>query len=1449
MILGLGLFNHDESYAKDIGRRTLEPIKTNELEEDFYLLPYRKKKAEPYRLLRSLSAKQSRFAWEYYKKGMGTKTSGDQFIRFWSENGIDEVNDALLTTFEDSDIDPNTDGFMDVGNKIIGAALHLDKNDYYPLRMKQQAEIEEERERLAESILSALRDSKGEYVFQILFRPAHSFGFEDYVFRETFLGMGPRKRIKKLREREQSVTCQELATDIDEKMSSATNFKFQIRVLGSKASEEELVRGIKSLSATLRQFGHRTDKGNRASLKFIAKEELGDFIKAMRMREFYNSRKLYQRILPFVKTDPYPRYLCAKEQRWFFEIPIFKLQDYQIHDAKMAPHLSSAEQTRRQRLGEDEGAVQIGTDKRGGPVSVYDWEHHVYISGKTGVGKSTVMQNVALSKIADNENVIVLDPHGDLVHGILKRMNPKRLKDVIYVSPLSPIGFNALSIPDFPKGEKEKLSKLGRRRLKGAKMGADEKQSRALAEMTKDHFGSEFWGPRLESIFEWFTKGLLNEKGSNFVDFYHILNDKETARKFAKDTSIEELENYVHTFFDQLDDRDKHSTLNKIGKIRRSRVLRKMLCIREPDIDVSDLIQPGKVVLVNLSKGLHDKDKAHFVGSALSNLIWSCIGYRQLIEEAEDRGETYLFADEFQSFATDVFEDMLSEGRKFGLRLILANQYTHQLSQEVWRGIAGNVGTFVSFAGANEDAERLSFNFGDLVEQHEFVNLEKYNALVKYPKADVIRVRSKPPADIKNEDALEKVLQRMEQLSPNLDIKFQRANTPRWESKEAYKWDLITGIYRKQIEEGGPPRIRSVKEEEPRNNLVDRLRQMDADGEIEFNPTDTTPKTAGLNQTSIEELVRLIGTSNKAGGKEHKEEIVKLWELLEGNAIRTHIIRQHKQGIVPDLTIEHSNNPRFDWGGIDIEVEKNTKEVPTKILQNLASGENKDRMVFFVAGDKKGAEKIMNIIRFPYVSKGKKYKKDDGSPFMPEKEFTSPYWKDSCPVSLNDICAVFIFRDGKFTKYNVDGNTDTILTYEGVYEGQGYIFDEVGGLKQTKLPDEEKDADEDEVPKGNCPECKTVVPVTVTECPSCEIKLKPPEEYRDMIDEKKEITTKKDVEDEVDKKKEEYERNRDISKEKEVTTLELKIKQDRGKVIPIDAQGYGVEWIKEEGDGSLHIGAYLRMVLEYIDNDEERNLEEERDRRPFMTQLSELEYLNSKITSKTLQPAEMPLDLQDLPQAHRYLTIITEGIFAVTKDQDFGYGRFPNRSYKLGTLMNKLEKDKSNAELPKRDGNFNQKTSGFLDLLNTPSSWDSDNRQNKWEISHKQALLEDLYRLRIITLLGEGIYTYPLIYEGSKRTVGRYSVRQLFKNTRIHDEVATLRIYFLRKDRKYDMLLALKKVPEESVSVEEITDRTGLDESEVREIIEEWGVDPSDENGLENLKHTVSQVITPFLES
>lgn len=1330
--------------------------------DQFYLLPYREKQVKPHKLLKSLHAKNNLYSWEYYKK-----KDGSQYIRFWSQGGKKQVINSILTNFEEAQIETGGNDFLEINNRLIGAALDLRSPDFYPLRMKSTSE-QEEKERLGRHVLSALRDTQGEYLFQILFKPIDDFNFSKYSMREALGLTGPSKKIERLREKKNSPTAQELATDLGEKMRDPSCFRVQMKFIGSRGSERDLINAFHNISSALSQFRHRTDRGNKASLKLVDAGKLEQFLSYMKKRKFWDGRTVLQKIIPLIKKNPYPRYLSSKELRWFLEIPIYDLDGMRVKDASMKEHPISARRKEKVRKSNDRAV--FGKSQRGERAIVDDFNRHVYVSGKTGMGKSTILQHLALDRIKNKKNTIIIDPHGDLVYDVLKRLRPERLDDVVYISPDSPIGFNALSIPDFPKGEKQNLGEIGKKRLGEAKLTGDEKQISALSNMIKDHFGREFWGPRLSSIFSWFAKGLLNERGSNFVDFYHILNDKDTAQKFAEDTSIKELEYYIHTFFDQLDERDKHSTLNKIGKIRRSRVLRQMLCIREPDLKISDLVEPGKIVLINLSKGLHDKDKAHFVGSALSNLIWSCIGHRQLLDE-KDRGETYLFADEFQNFATDIFTDMLSEGRKYGLRLVIANQYTSQLDQGLWNAIEGNVGTIISFASSTSDAQLLSKNFGDKIEEHEFVNLEPYNALVSYGGSEVNRVKTMPPAPVVTEDAIERILEKMERLSPNIEMKLQRANTPRWENEKADRWDILIGIYRKQLETQTPPLVSDVKKEEPRNNLSARLRKMDANGIINYNPTNDDYETVSLNEKSIDEIFELIGSSNKAGKHEHKEMILKIWETLEINDIRTHIIRQDQRGSLPDLTIEYCPDDELEWSGADIEVEKSTQSKPAKILKNLASAQNKGRKLLLFTGDLNGAERIYDIIHHPYTSEGQCYKDSKGRKFDPEEEFATNYWyRPRSGSNLNDLCKIYILDDGIIKKFEPGGNPKPILTHPKKRQGGDYQLKTLKTQVQDHLPKKEK-------------ENESV--------------------------------------------------NEDIDGQNDDELVET-IKDENGNRVP---------WLVEV-DGSIKLSNFLKEKID--DRKEKTNSNDDNDGCSQIDQMVKKELICGKLDSTRIQPKEMKLQLENIPHPQRYLILTLEGMFAYSKYQEHGY-HIPQKPVSIKILMDCLE-EKGKGNVPERDQRFGKKYSDFLKSLGVDAEFKEKRNRNYYHLYPQRKLFNNMYKFKIVRTIGEGYYTYPMLYEATGGLLGRHTAYKLFDNFTIKYNGLSKDVFTIRFDSECKLLEELVKAPKDELSIERLDESLEIEREEIKSIFENWALNSDKNDEFKNLSRSISRILEPFIE-
>lgn len=348
-------------------------------------------------------------------------------------------------------------------------------------------------------------------------------------------------------------------------------------------------------------------------------------------------------------------------------------------------------------------------------IKTTDRRRHIYIIGKTGMGKSTLLENMIYSDIHRGKGLAVVDPHGDLAESVLKYIPPWRTNHVIVFDPSDrdyPVAFNMLENID-PAHNSIVCSGL---------VGIFKK------------LYAESWGPRLEHILRNTILSLLEYPNSTMLGITRVLQDRSYRRKVVAKVTDPVVKSFWINEFERMQDRQLIEAispiLNKVGQFLSSPIIRNIVGQPKSSIDVRFAMDRGKIIVVNLSKGKIGEDLSSLLGSMIITKFQIDAMSRANIPEQE-RKDFYLYVDEFQNFATDSFATILSEARKYRLNLTMANQYIAQMPEEVRDAVFGNVGSIISFQVGFTDAEFLAQQFAEEVTENDLVSLSKYTAYLR----------------------------------------------------------------------------------------------------------------------------------------------------------------------------------------------------------------------------------------------------------------------------------------------------------------------------------------------------------------------------------------------------------------------------------------------------------------------------------------------------------------------------------------------------------------------------------------------------------------------------------------------------------------------------------------------------------------------------------------------
>jgi type IV secretory pathway TraG/TraD family ATPase VirD4 len=359
------------------------------------------------------------------------------------------------------------------------------------------------------------------------------------------------------------------------------------------------------------------------------------------------------------------------------------------------------------------------TDYRSGEtpfgIKRQDRFSHVYVIGKTGTGKSTLLERMALQDLERGNGFALIDPHGDLVERVADRIPANRLLDVLYLDaadPTQPYGYNP-------------LRHVRQDRIAVAASGLME---------VFEKMWPEAWGVRMEHILRNVLMALLEQPSATLHDVLRIVSDSKYRKSIAASLQNEAVKTFLTKEFDRFTFGYRADGIapiqNKVGAFLADPLLNRILTAPKQDLHVRRIMDEGRVLLVNLAKGRIGEDSSSLLGGLLVTTI-GLAGYSRAEMKPAQRRDFFVYVDEFQSFTTLALANMLSEMRKYRLGFTVAHQYLHQLTPDIRHAVLGNAGTLISFRVGAEDAPYLAREFSGVFDETDLVQIPNHRIYLK----------------------------------------------------------------------------------------------------------------------------------------------------------------------------------------------------------------------------------------------------------------------------------------------------------------------------------------------------------------------------------------------------------------------------------------------------------------------------------------------------------------------------------------------------------------------------------------------------------------------------------------------------------------------------------------------------------------------------------------------
>lgn len=571
--------------------------------------------------------------------------------------------------------------------KVAFTSLKLNSQSFYPIKIYK--DLPTDPLSSITSVLAKMKKDEGA-VIQVIISPA------DKKWSKTGRAYISKTKKTESNPEEAKFNIDPRTYEAIENKCSKVGFYTTVRLVVSSASLDSAKTHLDNLISAFNQFN--SDLNNWTKAKYwLKKLFMVDFI--YRYQPIFSGQSV----------------LSTEELATIYHFPNKSVETPHIHwlSAKTAPAPAQIPNT-----GLFLGISTYRGTRRTVYISNKDRQRHMYIIGKTGMGKSVLLTDMILQDIRAGKGVCFIDPH-DTVEQLLEYIPPERAEDVIYFDPSDtqrPLGLNIM------EAETEEQMHF----VVSAIIG--------LMYKLYDPHKTGIIGPRFEHAIRNAMLTVMVEKGATFVEVVRALTDTKYVQELLPKVKDPVIRRYWTDQIAQTNDFHKSEVLDyivsKFGRFVTNKMMRNIIGQSKSAFDFRKVMDEGKILLINLAKGKIGEENSSFLGLLLVPRILIAAMSRQDISE-EKRRDFYLYVDEFQNFATPDFAQILSEARKYHLNLTVANQFIGQIEDEVKNAIFGNVGSLICFRVGVTDANYLQHEFAPTFSETDLVNVDRYNAFIK----------------------------------------------------------------------------------------------------------------------------------------------------------------------------------------------------------------------------------------------------------------------------------------------------------------------------------------------------------------------------------------------------------------------------------------------------------------------------------------------------------------------------------------------------------------------------------------------------------------------------------------------------------------------------------------------------------------------------------------------